>query len=114
MPVWCFTVPFLLPAHRERVKLLVAERTKRLIKFHPVPLLMLARDHSCESPELEPLADECNSAVAFVDLDLCVLLEMIEKVETDVTELADMLKLDVIASSVYGLIAKAIKQHVSV
>ena len=68
----------------------------------------------CESPELEHLADECNAAVAFVDLDLSVLLEMIEKVEADVTELAEMLKLDVIASNVYSLIAKAIKEHVSV
>ena len=60
----------------------------------------------------EHLADECNAAVAFVDLDLAVLLEMIDKVEADVTELAEMLRLDVIASSIYSLIAKAIKEHV--
>ena len=67
----------------------------------------------CESPELEHLADECNEAMSFIDLDLCVLMDMIDKVEADVTELAEMLRLDVIASSVYGLIAKAIKEHVS-
>lgn len=66
----------------------------------------------CESPELEHLAAECKEAMDFIDLDLCVLTDMIEKVELDVTELADMLKLDVIASSVYHLIAKAIKEHI--
>ena len=68
----------------------------------------------CESPDLEHLAQECQAAVAFVDLDLSVLLEMIGKIEADVSELAQMLKLNVIAGSVYGLIAKAIKEHVSV
>ncbi len=66
----------------------------------------------CESPELEHLASECQEAMDFIELDLSVLMEMIEKVEIDVTELADMLKLDVIASSVYNLIAKAIREHV--
>jgi HD-like signal output (HDOD) protein len=68
----------------------------------------------CESPDLEHLAQECQAAVAFVDLDLSVLLEMIDKVEADVSELAHMLKLNVVAGSVYSLIAKAIKEHVSV
>ncbi len=67
----------------------------------------------CESPELDPLADECKTAMDFIDLDLSVLMKMIEKVEADVTELAELLKLDVIASSVYNLIAKVINEHIS-
>ena len=67
----------------------------------------------CESPEVDKLAVRCQHAMDFINLDLAVLAEMLEKVEADVTELAEMLKLDVIASSVYRLIAKAIKENIS-
>lgn len=63
----------------------------------------------CESPEMEQLAQRCHAAMEFVNLDLSVLLEMLPKVEQDVTELAEMLRVDVIPSSVYQLIAKAIQ-----
>ena len=65
----------------------------------------------CESPDIDKLVDQCQVAMDIVGLDLCVFCDMLEDIENDVTELASILHLDIIASSIYLLLGKTIRKH---
>ena len=56
----------------------------------------------------------CTEAMAFVGVELGLLVDILKDVEADVEELALILKIDVIPSSVYSKIAEAIKERLAV
>lgn len=67
----------------------------------------------CELPEGEAIAETCINAMGFVGVDTAVLVELLPRVEQDIEELADVLRIDVIPSKVYALIAKTIQEKLS-
>lgn len=68
----------------------------------------------CEIPDADEAATTCLEATAFVGIDISVLLELLPTIESDIEELADVLKIDVIPSSVYALIAKTVREKLAV
>ena len=67
----------------------------------------------CEVPNAEEVAQTCNEATAFVGVDVGALLDLLPTIEKDIEELADALRIDVIPSNVYGLIAKTIEDVIA-
>ena len=67
----------------------------------------------CEIPEAEEVVTVCSEATAFVGVDSAVLLKLLPTIENDIEELADVLRIDVIPSNVYALIAKTIQECLS-
>ncbi len=63
----------------------------------------------CEVPNTEEVSRVCNEATAFVGTDVGVLLDLLPTIEKDIEDLADALRIDVIPSNVYALIAKTIE-----
>lgn len=69
----------------------------------------------CEVPETdEDIARTCVHATNFVGVDPSVLVELLPTIENDIEELADALRIDVIASSIYALVAKAVQEKLMV
>ena len=68
----------------------------------------------CEIPDVNACVETCAKATEFVGADLSVLVTILSEVEADVEELASILKIDVIPSSVYSKIAEAIKDRLAV
>ncbi len=68
----------------------------------------------CELPEKEEVVPVCSDAVAFVGIDVGVLVRLLPTIENDIEELADALRIDVIPSNVYSLVAKTIQEELSV
>ncbi|HUU82918.1 MAG TPA: HDOD domain-containing protein [Phycisphaerae bacterium] len=64
----------------------------------------------CEIPDIEQVADVCTEATQIAGIELEVLARILGEIEGDVEELALILKIDLIPSSVYAMIAKAIQQ----
>ena len=64
----------------------------------------------CEIPDVDQVAGVCTEATQIAGIDLHVLAKILDEIENDVEELALILKIDVIPSSVYAMIAKAIQQ----
>jgi HD-like signal output (HDOD) protein len=64
----------------------------------------------CEVPEVDAIIRVCSEAVAFVGVDMTVLLALLPRIEKDIEELADTLRIDVISSNVYALIAKTVQE----
>jgi HD-like signal output (HDOD) protein len=62
----------------------------------------------CESPEEDEIADACERAMNTVGLDLSVLQRVLGEIESDVAEFASILRIDVIPSRVYELIAQKV------
>lgn len=62
----------------------------------------------CEAPQAEEVARVCAEAMEVVHLDVSVLKPVLTAVERDITELAGILKIDVIPSKVYGIIAETV------
>src|SRR5262245_22179680 len=58
----------------------------------------------CESPELEHIAEACDRASRRIQLEPGALEGILEKVETDMEELAGLLRLGIIPNSSYALI----------
>ena len=68
----------------------------------------------CEIPDVNTCVETCAKAVAFSGVELTDLVEILDSVESDVEELASVLKIDVIPSAVYEKIAHAIREQLSV
>ncbi len=76
----------------------------------PLARIIGAADHIakylCESPgDIEQVAEACRRAVAAVGLEPELLARILTEIEPQVTELAAVLRIDVVSSQVYGLIA---------
>lgn len=65
----------------------------------------------CKIPNREEVTAVCTEAMDFVGLDMESLARFLPKVETDLEELASVLRIDVIPSNVYALIAKTIQEQ---
>jgi HD-like signal output (HDOD) protein len=68
----------------------------------------------CEIPDVNECVDVCINATTFAGVGTGVLVELLKHVESDVEELAGILKIDVIPSSVYSKIASAISERLAV
>jgi len=66
----------------------------------------------CEIPDMEHAVTECNTAAAFVGVDIDVLGQLLTTIEGDIEELAGVLRIDVISSNVYSMIAQAIQTQI--
>lgn len=67
----------------------------------------------CEIPEPDDIAIVCAEAMAFVGVGLNALVDMLPTIEQDIEELADVLRIDVIPSNVYALIARTIQDRLT-
>lgn len=67
----------------------------------------------CEVPETTEIGPVCEGAVNFVGVDVQMLVELLATVENDIEELAEILRIDVIQSNVYTLIAKTVQDSLS-
>ncbi len=65
----------------------------------------------CEAPEADDIRKSCKQAMDVVRLDISVFKHVLEEIETDIAELAQVLKIDVIPSRIYALIAEAINEQ---
>jgi HD-like signal output (HDOD) protein len=68
----------------------------------------------CEVPEPDEITTVCLEATGFVGTDLSVLLKLLPTIENDIEDLADALRIDVIPTNVYALVAKTIQERLSV
>ena len=64
----------------------------------------------CEVPEVDVIVPICNAATAFVGVEMGILVKLLPTIEHDIEELADALRIDVIPSTVYALVAKTVQQ----
>ncbi len=67
----------------------------------------------CEIPDPDQIATTCTEATSFVGVDLAVLVNLLPTIENDIEELADALRIDVIPSKVYALVAKAVQERLT-
>ena len=67
----------------------------------------------CETPNAERIAPTCCEAMDVVGLNLAALQHVLKEIESDVTELAAVLHIDVISSKVYKLIADAVAEQLN-
>jgi hypothetical protein len=65
----------------------------------------------CEVPDVDHVTPICREAAALSGVGLEGLGELLAKVEADIEDLADILRIDVIQSSVYLLIARTVQEH---
>ncbi len=68
----------------------------------------------CEAPDAETVGQVCVEATEAIGMDLKVFYDLLGDIETDVAELASTLRIDVISSTVYSLIAKTIQEKLQV
>lgn len=64
----------------------------------------------CEIPKTEEVAAICAEATALAGADISLLIDVLPTVENDIEELADALRIDVIPSNVYALVARTIQE----
>lgn len=67
----------------------------------------------CELPEPDELTRVCVQATAIVGVEIHVLLNLLPTIESDIEELAGVLKVDVIPSKVYTIIARTMQEHLA-
>jgi HD-like signal output (HDOD) protein len=67
----------------------------------------------CEVPDPNEVTRICLEATTFVGTDLSVLMKLLPTIESDIEELADALRIDVIPSNVYALVAKTVHEQLS-
>ncbi|UCE59101.1 MAG: HDOD domain-containing protein [Phycisphaerales bacterium] len=63
----------------------------------------------CEIPEQDELTSTCTQATQFVGVGTDTLIALLPSIENDIEELAEVLRIDVIPSNVYALIAKTMQ-----
>lgn len=68
----------------------------------------------CEAPDEDSIHDVCTQAMQAVGLDLPTLQHALDKIEPVIGELAEILRIDVIPSRIYALIAEAISKNLAV
>lgn len=64
----------------------------------------------CEIPDEASIEGQCRRAMEAADCDLTILLDVLPKVESEVNELAKLLRIDVVAGSVYDLLARNVQE----
>jgi HD-like signal output (HDOD) protein len=64
----------------------------------------------CEVTKVDAIVRVCNDATAFVGVEMGTLVKLLPTIEEDIEELADALRIDVIPSNVYALVAKTVQQ----
>jgi HD-like signal output (HDOD) protein len=64
----------------------------------------------CEVPDLNEVPDVCTKAIEILRVDVGVLVRILGTVEKDIGELASALRIDVIPSNVYAILAKTIQE----
>jgi HD-like signal output (HDOD) protein len=67
----------------------------------------------CETPEPECIVTVCREAIFFVGLDACILVDLLPTIESDIEDLARTLRIDVIPSNVYALLAKTVQEQLA-
>lgn len=67
----------------------------------------------CEIPDPQEVTVVCTEATSFVGADVGILVKLLPTIENDIEELADTLRIDVIPSSVYALVAKSVQDLLS-
>lgn len=68
----------------------------------------------CEVPDVDHISPICREAASLSGVSMETLADLLTRVEADIEELADILRIDVIQSSVYLLIARTVKEHLEV
>ncbi len=63
----------------------------------------------CEIPDPEEAGEVCLEALSFAGVGLEILIEQLPRIECDIEELAQVLRIDVIPSKVYAQIAGAVQ-----
>ena len=67
----------------------------------------------CEVSEEQEIANICLDAMGFVGIDVSVLIKILPTIESNIEELADALRIDVIPSNVYALVARTMQEKLS-
>ncbi|RME38442.1 MAG: HDOD domain-containing protein [Planctomycetota bacterium] len=67
----------------------------------------------CEVNDAQVAAQVCIDAAAFAGVDTPTLVDLLPTIESDIEELADALRIDVIPSDVYALVAKGLQEHLA-
>ena len=67
----------------------------------------------CEIAAPEQIISVCTGAISFVAVDMEILVKLLPTIENDIEELAETLRIDVIPSKVYPLIAETLQEHLS-
>lgn len=62
----------------------------------------------CEASDTAHIREVCTRAVQTVGLEISALPPILQRVEPEIEELADLLRLDIIPSKVYTLIAESV------
>ena len=68
----------------------------------------------CEIPDVSEAGGVCAEAAKFMGVDLTVISRLLGEIESDVEELAAILHIDVIPSTVYDMIAKSVQERLAV
>jgi len=68
----------------------------------------------CEIPDMGDAGKICSDAADFIGVDLAVISRLLSEIENDVEELAAILHIDVIPSTVYDMIAKSVQERLTV
>ena len=66
----------------------------------------------CEVSSVDEVAEVCTAATAFAGVDLQTLADILPTIERDIEELADALRIDVIPSEIYAVIARTVREHI--
>jgi len=67
----------------------------------------------CDVPDMDRAATVCAKATAFINVDMSILFDLLGGIEQDIEGLAAILRIDVIPSNVYALIAAAVRDRLS-
>jgi len=65
----------------------------------------------CEPPDADEVVEVCTKATAFAGVEVGDLVNLLPDVEGDLEELAEVLRIDVISSSVYSVIATSVQER---
>ncbi len=68
----------------------------------------------CEIPDVSEAGEVCADAAKLMGVDLTVISRLLGEIENDVEELAAILHIDVIPSTVYDMIAKSVQERLAV
>lgn len=67
----------------------------------------------CEVPKADTIVAVCTEATAFAGVDMQTFLNLLPTIESTIEELADALRIDVVPSHVYALVAKTVQEKMS-
>jgi len=67
----------------------------------------------CKVPDPDEVVAVCSEATAFAGIDAGRLLKILPSIESDIEELASVLRIDVIPGSVYAVIARTVQERLA-